>query len=496
MTVETTPDSELLDPQADPLFSAGLALAALERGHRSPAEHLVTEWATSSARVTQNPGSRLRYRWLLSTLLPATWPPYVPRRDAWRAWRPAERDARARDAARFEGRLIEPIILADSLELLARLRADEGPEGAAGALLAEAMPSARRDMAAALGETHAWSDTWALWNLVRRPAALSLLHPFAVALADTYAERAIAAGSIGTGSRFPFHDQPLVSVSAQLATGLLALGFHPRLTGRLVAFVRAAEDAAGGWGDAGGPVEPLTTLVAADLLVGLDPSWDPTRTIAALERLRAGTGFWMAYGPETGWLTVEIERLLERAAQPFSRRFRWPQLATQQRDRRTQLPFLGYLIDLERLYVEVGSLRDASVEIAFLDLAGFGLWNNRFGMAAGDDVLRFLAAELRAIPDAVAIRDGGDEFVIVGPPHGTGLADRMTTFRTWFPDRFGERFGPDAVPVAPRIVTHTVLGRNLVAGRDHLGRDIARLKERFPEPDMTGAQSTSDELTP
>ena len=136
------------------------------------------------------------------------------------------------------------------------------------------MPSVRRDVAGYLSESHAWGDTWALWNLARRPRALRRLHPFALALADTYAERAIAAGSLGTGSRFPFHDKPLVSVAAQLATGLLALGFHPQLTGRLVAFVRSAEDPRGGWADADGPVDPLTTLVAADLLLGLDPSWD------------------------------------------------------------------------------------------------------------------------------------------------------------------------------------------------------------------------------
>ena len=85
--------------------------------------------------------------------------------------------------------------------------------------------------------------------------------------------------------------------------------------------------------------------------------------------------------------------------EPFTSRFRWPQIAALQRDRRTQLPFLGYVTDLERLYSEIGSLGDATVEMAFLDLAGFGAWNNRFGMAAGDEVLRFLADELKQIPD-------------------------------------------------------------------------------------------------
>jgi GGDEF domain-containing protein len=362
------------------------------------------------------------------------------------------------------------------------------------ALIAEAMQSARRDVAGYLAEGHAWGDTWALWNLARRPRALKRLHPFAFALADTYAERAIAAGSLGTGSRFPFHDKPLVSVAAQLATGLLALGFHPQLTGRLVAFVRSAEDPGGGWADAGGPVDPLTTLVAADLLLGLDPAWDPAGAARAMAGLRRPSGFWSAYGPETAWLTIEVERLLARMEQPFATRFRWPQLAAQQRDRRTQLPFLGYVTDLGRLYGEIGSLGDAPVEMAFLDLAGFGAWNNRFGMAAGDEVLRFLADELKQIPDTVTIRDGGDEFVIVGGPLGVGLAREMTQFRTDFPARFRERFGADALPVAPRVVTTVTIGRDVITARDQLGRDIASLKLRHPDPPITGVQAESREL--
>ena len=495
MTARPEPLNIALDAASDPLFPAGLALRALELGDPAPADRLVAEWAASQVRITNNPESRLRYRWLTSTTLPRSWPPYVPPRPDWSAWRPAEEEVLRRDIRRFEARLIESIVLADSVELLARVESGGGPAaGTANALLAEALPGARRDIARFLGETHAWTDTWALWNLARRPASLRHLHAFAYALADTYAERAIAAGSIGTGSRFPFHDQPMVSVSAQLATGLLALGFHPRLTGHLVAYVRSAEAADGGWGDADGPVDPLTTLVAADLLISLDPSWDPDRTLEALHRHRRPNGFWTAYGPESGWLTIEIERLLARAGEPFGRRFRWPQVATQQRDRRTQLPFLGYLIDLHRLYVEIDSLREAPVEIAFLDLAGFGAWNNQFGMAAGDEVLRFLADELATIPESVAIRDGGDEFVIVGGPFGSGLPDRMTEFRRMFPERFRDRFGADALPVAPRIVTHTVAGGDLVAGRDQLGRDIAALKARFPTPPITGVQQESRDL--
>lgn len=359
--------------EPDPLFEASIALQRLDGGDIDLAECLVREWVDSQVRITRNPGSALRYRWLTSTLLISLWPSHIGPRKSWQAWRPAEDEVQQRNTRQFEARLIEPIILVDSIELLDQVATFPGAVAdEARALLAEAMPSVRRDFAGYLAESHAWGDTWALWNLARRPRALARLHPFAFALADTYAERAIAAGSIGTGSRFPFHDKPLVSVAAQLATGLLALGFHPQLTGRLVSFVRSAEDSGGGWADADGPVDPLTTLVAADLLLGLDPSWDPAGAARAFARLRRPNGFWTAYGPETGWLSIEVERLLARMGEPFASRFRWPQLATQQRDRRTQLPFLGYLTDLQRLYAEIGSLGDASVEMAFLDLAGFG----------------------------------------------------------------------------------------------------------------------------
>jgi GGDEF domain-containing protein len=282
-----------------------------------------------------------------------------------------------------------------------------------------------------------------------------------------------------------------VSVSAQLATGLLALGFHPKLTGALTTMVRRSERPGGLWADADGPPDILTTLVAADLLGGLDPEWDPRRTIAAVESLRAPSGVWTAYGPETAWLTGEVEDLLERLGHPFPERFRWPQLATEQRDRRTGLPFLGYLADLGRLFSEVPSLSDATVEIAFLDLAGFGAWNNVFGMAAGDEVLRFLADELVAIPDAVAIRDGGDEFIVVRAPGATGIVDAMDRFRHGFPERFRTRFGDDALPVAPRIVVGRTPGARIIDARDRLGIEIADLKKRSPSPGPNGVLAES-----
>jgi GGDEF domain-containing protein len=261
---------------------------------------------------------------------------------------------------------------------------------------------------------------------------------------------------------------------------------HPKLTGQLAAWVKGRQRPDGSFADADEPPDPLTTLVAADLLAGLDPDWDPAAVIRWLDGCRRADGTLVAFGPEVAWLTIAVDDLADRVRRPFAERFRWPQLAVEQRDRRTGLPFLGYLVDLARLYAEVDSLARIEIELAFLDLAGFGVWNNRFGMAAGDEVLRFLAAELKAIPHAVAIRDGGDEFVVVAAPGWTGLRGAMTSFRESFPARFARRFGAEAPPVAIRVVTTTSPGARLVAARDLLGREIATLKRTNPTPPPSG----------
>jgi GGDEF domain-containing protein len=469
----------------DSLGAASIALCALENGDSEPARASITHWL--DVRTSGNPDSVRRYPWAISTAYYRR-PAYVPARETWQAWRPAETDWREQNLYRFEASLLGPFVLSDVVELLSRM-AGTG-DGDAGTLLEQVLPVVRRDMARLVVGLHAWTDTWGLWNLARNDHALRRLHPFALAIADTYAARAIAQGGLGTGSRFPFHDRPLVSVSAQLAAGLTALGFHPQLTGRLAAWVAAREAPEGAWGDADGPRDLLTTLVAADLLGGLDPAWDPGPAVAWVEGQRRPDGVFVAYGPEAAWLTLELDA---RLALPFARRFRWPHLATEQRDRRTQLPFLGYLADLARLCAEVPALARAPVEIAFLDLAGFGDWNNRYGMAAGDEVLRFLATELADLPGSVAIRDGGDEFLVIGVPHGYGLTASLEAFRHAFPGRLSARFGTEAV--APRILVGRTIGASLIGARDALGSEIAELKAAHGSPSPEGILAQSARVT-
>lgn len=477
-------------PIADETFlPASLMRARMARGQTIDPLPLLQEWAT---RQTSAAGS-IRYRWPFTHKALRMYGHWTGPIEDWRAWRPRDQAALAENPDAFSTRFLSPIILADTVEWLSQLA--EGTDEAsvlASTFLVESRTKLRRDMAQWAQETHAWGDTWALWCVARRPRALALLHPFALAIAEAYADTTLSHGPQVLGTRFPLHGLPLVSASAQLATGLVALGSHPKLTGTLASWVRSAQHDDGGFGDVDGPSDILTTLVAADLLGGLDPGWDPGSAIAYIVEQQEPSGWWRAFGPETVWLTSEIGTWLTGAIRPFSARFHWPEVALANRNRRTGLPSYDYYADLARLFQELPGLADSDVEVAFLDMAHFGQVNNRLGMAVGDACLREFAQALARIPDSMAIRDGGDEFLVVGAPVGKGsndrgpsLADRLDDFRRAWPATFRATFGNQAVPAARILVAQTD-GRSLVEIRDELGREIARLKEQFPDPPEEG----------
>jgi len=475
-------------PLADPLFPMALLRA---RG-RDPVgqSRLVALWRSRSHSGSSE--APTRYPWALTSRHIGALPPWVPPREDWRPWRPAEAPEYGRDPDTFEARLLVPIVLAEATDWLATVADSRLPErDDAIALLNDCMPALRRDYAFYVSGRHAWGDTFALWCLARRPRALRRFHPFALAIADGYGEAARAAGGVGLGTRFPFYDRPLVSVSAQLASGLLALGLQPDLIGALASFVTAAQSPSGGWGDADGPVDPLTTLVALELLIGLDPSFDPTPALDALERIQGADGWWRILGPETAWLTSELVVVVERCDLAFAERFTWPHLALEHLDRRTGLPFLSYLQGVVALGATLPRLGSEEVDVAFLDLVDFGAWNNVLGMERGDALLAALAAELRTIPGALAIRDGGDEFLVVGRPTAHGLVEQLETFRRAWPGRLRATLG-DVPDAALRIVvTHAPMA-GLIAARDELGRAMGPLKERLGSLPAEGALSRLD----
>ncbi len=86
-------------------------------------------------------------------------------------------------------------------------------------------------------------------------------------------------------------------------------------------------------------------------------------------------------------------------------------------DHLTGLASRGRFFELAEERVRIGP-----VTLLYIDLDGFKVVNDGYGHAAGDEVLRVLAARLSQVlgPDAVVGRLGGDEFAVVCPA-GTSL---------------------------------------------------------------------------
>lgn len=474
-------DTAIARLTADPveLFALTIARARAERGLAADPGAILTVWAarrTSAYGVT-------RYPWPIS---PREAVAITGASRPWLPWRPRDAAAlRAGESVRdFEARFLGPLVLASAVDELVHLRDAGGPAGeAARSLLAEHRAKLRRDAAGPLAERHAWADTWALWCTVRHPKALELFGAYALAIATAYAERAREDGGVVVGTRYPFHGEPLASATAQLAAGLVALGVELDVEGALAGRVQATARADGGWGDADGPSDVLTTLVAADLLAGLDPAFDPRPAAAFLARSQGRSGLWAAYGPDAPWLTERVAAFLAAADRPFAVRFRPPAAALADLDRRTGLPRYDHYAGLADLAAAVPGLAAAPWEVAFLDLIGFRAFNNQRGMAEGDRALAVFAGALRDVPGVSAIRDGGDEFLAVAAPagRGPGLADRMRAFLLAWRGGFDAVF-PGAPPVAPRVLVGRAPGRDLVALRDGLGRAIGKLKHVRDQP--------------
>lgn len=467
--------SALFDVAPREPYAASILRARRARGSGADASALLAYWDSV------HPGSEIgttRYRWLVNHKHVEI-PRWAGPPQQWTPWRPAEQ-AVVEDPFHFEARLSIPAIVTDCGELLAELASDADGELAARAhgRLAEAEPVMRREFAGFVTASHAWSDTFALWCLARRPRLFERLQPLALAIATSYAATAGAEGGIVLGTRFPFHKMPLVSASAQLATALLALGEELPLVGSLVDFVVRERRPNGGWGDAGGPEEVLTTLVSFELLLHVDPTFDPAPTIAFLRSHQDEIGTWRCYGPEVPWLTAAIADALESERRAFSNRFRWPHAPAANRDHKTQLPFYAWFDLLARLFAALPGLAAAETEVAFLDLAGFRAFNNAHGQDAGDAVLAAFAAELRHLDAASAIRDGGDEFLVLGAPARTGLARDLESFRRAWPGVFSTRFGADVPTVTARILVTKTRGAYLRQTREMLGRTIGTLKNR------------------
>ena len=468
----------------DPMLPSALRFAR-EHGSDLLPSPILGAWRTrmigASARERETP-------WQLGFDAAPNSPAYDTPDHIGALWRPRERDWLDRDATAFGHRLLRPIALAENVDFLIGLETNPNPALASTAteILREIQPRTEADLADCIVGSDPWHDTFALWLLTRRPLALSRLHPLALAIATRYGTLANRLAGLVCGTRFPFEGVPLTSANAHLGVALWTLDYRPTLLSGIVSFVRSQGTPDGGFADEGQPPDVLTTLVAADLLSTLDPAFDPGPTIAWLSRTQEPAGWWRALDPEVPWLTAAVVEWLEGAERPFAERFRWPAYQRFDLDRKTGIPGYVAFDRLARVFEAVPAIADASVGIAFSDLAGFREFNNAHGQEMGDRVLRTFATALSEIDASLAIRDGGDEFLIVGAPARRDLASDLEAFRGAWPDRFRAEYGADASVVAPRFVLTEVVGRDLREGRDGLGRAISGVKAAVPEPPPEG----------
>jgi len=431
----------------------------------------------------------LRYRWGLSWRAEPGHALY--RRPAGSGavhWRPAEAERFARDPSAYGRRFMEPIVLAAHLRLwgdLAENASDPKLAGEASSLLDEAMPVIEHDVATWFTAQDPWRDTFGLWLLSAEPQAVARLRDLIFSLAVRYGGIA-ARTRVVLGLRHPFHERPLVSASAHLAMSLWRMGVYPSVIPDLVDLVRTSQGSSGAWADGEQPSDILTTLAAADTLARLDPGFDPSLTVDWFVRRQERDGWWRALDPEVPWLTAAVVDWLALADRPFPDRFAWPSAPVWTRDRLTGLTTVATLDELGHVLDGLPSLGALPMEAAFVDLAGFGQWNNEHGQARGDELMGVLGMALRELPDVLAVRIGGDEFLILGKPGATGLDVVMSDWRASWPACL-DAAGMPAV-VSPRVVIGEAQGSGLRNLRRLLGEAIGRLKVDYASPPRTGVQ--------
>jgi hypothetical protein len=444
-------------------------------------------------RMSYGRANARRYRWGLSHRSePGSAAYALPPGAAPVHWRPLEvvEEPLARDATAYGQRLIEPIALAVQFGFWRRVADDRSRASDvrtdAAALLDEATPIAENDLAAWFGATDPWRDTFALWLLSAEPQAMERLRDVIFALAIRYGSLAIRQGGVVRGHRFPFKDEALVSASAQLALGLWRCGVYPSVVPSLASFVAASISESGGWADPGQEPDVLTTLAAADLLTRMDPGFDPVATINWFVSHQEPAGWWRALDPEVPWLTHAVSSWLELAGRPFPERFSWPEAPIWARDRLTGLTTMAILDELETVLAAVPALGNLPIEVAFVDLAGFGAFNSRQGQVAGDDVLALLGGSFRTLAGILPVRIGGDEFLLFGKPGWpTGaVAIALEPWRYAWADAMATR-NPGEL-VAPRVVWSRSRSGELSHLRRTLGEAIGALKLEWPSPPPAG----------
>ena len=126
-------------------------------------------------------------------------------------------------------------------------------------------------------------------------------------------------------------------------------------------------------------------------------------------------------GPEWPWVAAELLAFGTWSRRPFRERFRWPHVPPWMTTGASGCPrYEAYL----RRRAPVRGACPASPARPWRSRSW--TWptsapgTRDHGQAAGDELLALLTSLLRAIPESRTIRDGGDEFLVIGSPAGHG----------------------------------------------------------------------------
>ncbi|HVR30613.1 MAG TPA: GGDEF domain-containing protein [Thermoanaerobaculia bacterium] len=162
-----------------------------------------------------------------------------------------------------------------------------------------------------------------------------------------------------------------------------------------------------------------------------------------------------------------------------------PGRGERQRDPLTGLLHRGFFDASLPLEIERSQRAGAPVSLLLADVDHFKSINDRFGHAAGDRVLKEVAAALREAVRAAdaACRIGGEEFAVIAPHAGSGaalqLAQRIQT-------RLAARLGPGVSRTGAERVTVTI-GAATFPGDATSAAELFRVAdERLYEGKRTG----------